>query len=479
MSPGNNAAGNAMPPGDADRRACDGRLAIIFPMNRPAVSREQFLELLVRSRLFDPASVQSFTTRHPTATARQLADALIRAGDLSRFQAACLLRGTWHGLAVGPYRLLAPLGRGGMATVYLARDSRLAEEYGDEVLIALKLLPPRMAAEDSQRLARFRREIELGSRVRHPNVVQTHGGGEADGIHYLALEFVPGKTVRQIVTQGGRLAVGEAARVFADVAAGLAHLHERGLIHRDLKPSNIIVTPAGRAKLLDLGLALVPGEPLPDDPKVVGGRGYIVGTMDYISPEQAANAVAVTPRSDLYSLGCSLYFALTGTPPFPGGTSRDKIRRQRTLEPVPLTELNPAVPPAFARLVARLMAKDAARRPASAAAVRELLLPFATFAAENTRVTLRDVLGAVDTAGVHARLWTEGGGEPDPRLAESRGEFDPGLAEDRGEPDRHAVVAIPAPLPAVSSLVNCRIAVAIAVGVVLAVLLLALFSGIW
>jgi len=466
-------------PGAAVRRCRGGRLAIIFPMNRPGVSREQFLELVVRSRLLDAATLHTFATRHPTASARRLAGALIRAGELSRFQAACLLRGTWQGLAVGPYRLLAPLGRGGMATVYLARDSRLAEEYGDEVLIALKLLPPRMAREDSQRLARFRREIELGFRVRHPNVVRTYGGGQADGVHYLALEFIPGQTVRQIVTRGGRLAVGEAARIFADVAAGLAHLHERGLIHRDLKPSNVIVTPAGRAKLLDLGLALVPGEPLPDDPKVVGGRGYIVGTMDYISPEQAANAVAVTPRSDLYSLGCSLYFALTGTPPFPGGTSRDKIRRQRTLDPVPLSELNPAVPPAFARLVAQLMAKDAAQRPASAAAARELLLPFATLAAENTRVTLRDALSAVDTAEAHARLWTEGGDEADPRPDEDVTGFDPGRTLDRRESDRHAVVAIPVPLPAVSSRVNVRVAAAIAVAVVLAVVLLALFWGIW
>src|SRR5204863_7220701 len=133
----------------------------------------------------------------------------------------------------------------------------------------------------------------------------------------------------------------------------------------------------GRVKLLDMGLSFAPGDPEPPDPAIVGGKGYIVGTMDYISPEQARNPVAVGPRSDLYSLGCSLYYALTGTPPFPGGTSKDKIRRQRTIDPAPLTDMNPAVPGKLARVVARLMAKHPTDRPASATEARDLLLPVA------------------------------------------------------------------------------------------------------
>jgi serine/threonine protein kinase len=149
------------------------------------------------------------------------------------------------------------------------------------------------------------------------------------------------------------------------------------------------------------------GEPLPDDPRIVGGKGYILGTMDYIAPEQARNATDVGPHTDLYSLGCALYFALCGTPPFPGGTSKDKIRRQRTLEPAPLSDMNPAVPRRLARVVAKLMAKSPTDRPASATAARELLLPFATPAVATPRPTIRDAVGAVDTPETYPELWTD------------------------------------------------------------------------
>src|SRR5262249_17330343 len=147
-------------------------------------------------------------TPPPVLTARGLADALIRSGDLTHYQAEKLLRGRWQGLAVGPYRILAPLGRGGMGTVYLARDSRLGEELGDDVLVALKVLPPRIAREERM-LLRFRREMEIGKRVSHPNVARTLASGEADGVNYIAMEYVPGKTLQWLVAMGGRRAVGE------------------------------------------------------------------------------------------------------------------------------------------------------------------------------------------------------------------------------------------------------------------------------
>jgi serine/threonine protein kinase len=366
-----------------------------------------FLEFAEKSRLVAPGELHSLAARMPTATARELADALVRSGDLTQYQARKLLRGLWHGLAIGPYRLLAPLGRGGMGTVYLARDVRVAEELGDHVLLALKILPPSVAREQERMVARFRREIDIGSRVDHPNVMKTLAGGEADGVHFLALEYVPGKTVRELVRDGGRLAVGEAARVFADVAAGLAHLHERGLIHRDLKPANVMVTPEGHGKLLDLGLAYAPGEPLPEDHTIVGSRKYIVGTMDYISPEQARDAIDVDERSDVYSLGCSIYFSITGTPPFPGGTSLDKIRRQRQLKPVALSELNEAVPRKFAKLVERMMAKEPGERPATATEARELLLPFATPPLNLPAQSVRDTVGVIDKPSANPDLWSD------------------------------------------------------------------------
>ena len=365
----------------------------------------EFLTTLGRSRLLDAADLTRLRSRLRPASARGFADALIRTSDLTHYQADKLLRGRWHGLVIGPYIVLAPLGRGGMGTVvYLARDRRMTEALGDTVLLALKLLPARKASAEPKVLARFRREMDLGRRVNHPNVVRAFAAGDLEDVHFLALEFVPGKTLREVVVQGGPLQVGEAARLFADVAAGLTHVHARGLIHRDVKPGNVMVRPDGRAVLLDFGLAFAPGEALPADPAIAGGRGYTVGTMDYLAPEQAKNATTVGPAADLYGLGCTLFFAITGAPPFPASDTKQKFRRHRDDPPPPL----PNVPPEFAELVHRLMAKSPVERPASAEEAREQLLQWAT--APQARGPV-DALAAADTPGLDAGLWDATPGE--------------------------------------------------------------------
>jgi serine/threonine protein kinase len=366
---------------------------------------DAFLSTVRRSRLFDPAELDRLAAKARSGSARAFADALVGGHELTHYQADKLLHGRWNGLVVGPYSILAPLGRGGMGTaVYLARDRRMTEALGDTVLLALKLLPGRKAAADPKVLARFQREMDLGRRANHPNVVRTFAAGAIDDVHYLALEFVPGKTLRQVISGTGPLAVGDAARVFADVAAGLEHLHGRGLVHRDVKPSNVMVRPDGRAVLLDLGLALAPGEPLPADPTITGGRGYIVGTTDYMAPEQARDATAVGPAADLYGLGCTLFCALAGAPPFPAEDTQQKVRRHRTEPPPPV----PAVPPEFARLVRELLAKAPADRPPSAARVRDRLLPWATAARPPASV---DVVATADAPGLDDGLWDATPGE--------------------------------------------------------------------
>ncbi len=377
-------------------------------------SPEAFLSSLRRSRLLEPTEFDRLTARRVPGSARDLADALVHAGALTHYQADKLLRGRWQGLVLGPYSVLAPLGRGGMGTVvYLARDRREAEAPGGRHLLALKLLPNRKAENEPKVLARFLREMELGRRVGHANVARTLASGEADGVHFLALDYVPGHTLRQIVLDSGPLPVGDAARVFADVAAGLAHVHDRGLVHRDVKPGNVMVQPDGGAVLLDFGLAFAPGEPLPDDPTIVGGRGYILGTADYMAPEQARDATAVGPVADLYGLGCALAFALTGAAPFPAATTKEKIKRHREDPPPPLAH----VPPRFARVVHRLMAKSPAQRPASAAEARDLLRPWATSAQVLAPV---DAVELVDAPGDDSRLWdaTPGDDIPEADLVE-------------------------------------------------------------
>jgi serine/threonine protein kinase len=337
------------------------------------VTVDDFLRTVLRSRLLDRERLQEAlrgVPRPQRGDARALADHLVRQGKLSRFQAHKLLKGTALGLLLGPYQILAPIGRGGMSTVYLARDSRGGQ------LLALKVLPPSKARKEERMLKRFQREMELSQRVSHPHLAWTYEVGEYRGAYYIAMEYIPGQTLSRLVNEQGPLPLARAARLMAEVAAGLDHAHNLGLIHRDLKPSNIQITPRDHAKVLDLGLALTHGEEV-EDPAVVGGQGYVVGSMDYIAPEQTVDAAGVDRRSDLYSLGCTLYFALAGQPPFPGGTSKEKIRRHRSDEPAALADLRPELPAAFVGLVKRLMCKDPAGRPRTAVAVMDELRAWA------------------------------------------------------------------------------------------------------
>jgi serine/threonine protein kinase len=400
---------------------------------RPELSRDGFVQILGRSRLLVPERVGEVIAARPEMSARELADALVSTGDLTHYQAEKLLEGRWQGLVLGPYQVLAPLGKGGMGTVYLARHEgqgargERQDEFSGEPtasdpsasssplapcpspLVALKVLPAKRARAEERTLLRFQREMELGRVVEHPAITRTLDAGEVGGVHYIAMEYVPGQSLRQLVGHGGPLSVPDTARVFADVIAGLAHAHAAGLIHRDLKPSNIMVTPEGHGKILDFGLALLMGEALPADPSVVGGHGYILGTMDYIAPEQSTNSTDVGPWSDLYAAGCSMYYALTGAPPFPGGTSQQKIRWHRTEDPPPVNMLNPAVPVEVARLVEKLMAKKPAERPRDAEAIRGFLLRWAgeppVPEAPAVPHTDREVLAEVDTRTLDPSLW--------------------------------------------------------------------------
>jgi serine/threonine protein kinase len=336
------------------------------------VTVDRFLRCVLRSGLLGRDELQSALRDVPKpqrSDPEALAEHLVRSGKLSRFQADKLLRGASRGLLLGHYQVLAPIGRGGMGTVYLARHQRGGQ------LLALKVLSPKRAHAEERLLARFRREMILGQLVSHPHLCRTYEVGEDHGVHYIAMEFVPGKTLSRIVNESGPLPVPRIAHLLAEVASGLAHAHGQALIHRDLKPSNIQVTPHDHAKVLDLGLALLQGER--GDVSVVGGQGYILGTMDYIAPEQTTDASRVDGRADLYSLGCVLYFALTGAPPFPGGTSKEKVQRQRHEKPRPLAELRPDLPAGFVGLVERLMSKSAADRPANAGAVEAELRAWA------------------------------------------------------------------------------------------------------
>jgi serine/threonine protein kinase len=360
---------------------------------------EEFLRHVLRSRLLARDELQAAlrgVPRDRRDDAGALADHLVRAGKLTRFQSSKLLKGASGGLIIGPFRILTPLGKGGMGTVFLVRDQRSNQ------LAALKILPPRLAREERM-LARFRREMDLSRKVAHPHLAWTFEVGEHHGVQYLAMEFVPGRTLTRLVRDEGVMHWKRAARVMAEVAAALQHAHEQGVIHRDLKPSNVMITPNDHAKVLDLGLAMTHGEVV-EDARVVGGQGYIVGSMDYIAPEQTLDAAKVDGRCDLYALGCTLYFALSGRQPFPGGTSKEKIQRHRTEQPTPISELVPGLPVGFVGLVEGLMCKDPSGRPPTA-----------------------------QLAEMELRMWATGEEEPPPDAAPGTGFDWQSLAETEAE----------------------------------------------
>jgi serine/threonine protein kinase len=257
----------------------------------------------------------------------------------------------------GRYRITHRLGSGGMADVYCAEDLQLGRK------VALKLLYRRFA-EDSDFVERFRREASSAAGLQHPNVVGVYDRGEDDGTQYIAMEYLDGRTLKDIVREEGPLEPSRAVDLVEQVLRAARFAHKRGIIHRDLKPHNVIVDDEDRAKVTDFGIALAGASDMTE-------TGSIMGTAQYLSPEQAQGQ-PVDARSDLYSVGIMLYELLTGQVPFDGDSAVAIALKQVSAEPVPPSQLNPAVTPALERAVLRALAKAPADRPADADAfIRE------------------------------------------------------------------------------------------------------------
>jgi serine/threonine protein kinase len=322
-------------------------------------SLEQFVANLAETGLVTGADIEgarALLAPDPAEDAPvRLARLLVEQGALTPYQARKVLSGRTRGFFLGGFRILKPLGEGGMGKVYLAARP------GDGRRVAVKVLPRTRALEERNALSRFRREMELSQRINHPNIARTLGVGDEDGVHYMIMEYVPGDSLYHVIKgkNGGPWRVPDTARYFLKVLDGLNAAHESGLIHRDIKASNLMVTPDGDAKILDLGLAKAMGG---QDESPLTRPNTVIGTLDYASPEQLGDAARADRRSDLYSLGCTLYFALAGRPPFEGGDVVNKIYKQRMDDPEPLERVARGVPAAFAAIVRKLMAKDPAER---------------------------------------------------------------------------------------------------------------------
>ncbi|MEK6236825.1 MAG: serine/threonine protein kinase, partial [Planctomycetales bacterium] len=272
---------------------------------------EEFIDTTVYcgigSREEIQALVDSLSAEQLAATA--LAQLLRDQGQLTEFQATQILQGHGRSLIMGSYLLLDQVGQGGMGMVFRAKHRKMRR------VVALKVLPPYDASE--QMVSRFEREIHAVSELQHPNIITAHDAGESDGVHFLAMELISGVDLSRLVEKQGPLPPLMAVNYILQAALGLEHAHQAKILHRDVKPANMLLSQDGVVKVLDLGLA----RPQNDDVQSLTGTGDIIGTASYMAPEQAMQIKDVNESSDVYSLGCTLYYLLTGAVPYRGDTS--------------------------------------------------------------------------------------------------------------------------------------------------------------
>jgi serine/threonine-protein kinase len=256
------------------------------------------------------------------------------------------------GIELAQFKVEERIGLGGMGVVFRALDTTLQRH------VALKLLSPPQSY-DSSSVKRFRNEARAAARLNHENISTVHFIGEDKGLHFIAFEFVTGSNIRDLIQRRGKMPIADTVNYVLQIAYALKHISAMGVVHRDIKPSNIIITPKGRAKLVDLGLARKDSTESQGDLTL---PGTTLGTFDYISPEQAKDPRSVDVRSDIYSLGCTLFHMLTGQPPYPEGTVLQKLLEHQASEAPDPAAINPSVPEQLSIIVRRMMNSDRNRR---------------------------------------------------------------------------------------------------------------------
>lgn len=338
--------------------------------------------LLIRSKLLPLEECQAMYTRwqqEAKDNANNLAmfaKWLVTNRYVTEYQSMLLARGHAEGFFINGYKIIDRLGRGRMAGVYKAQH-----ETGP--IVAIKVLPP-SKAKDPSLLARFQREARVAVRLKHPNVVRTFQVNETSApstgerLYYLVMEYIEGEPLDEVLQRRRQFLPGEAVRLIHQALRGLHHLHEQGLVHRDIKPANLMLAyPPGSGpqndtlratvKILDMGLARTLSDEYGADPERLEqvhltSEGIVLGTPDYMAPEQARDARGADVRADIYSLGCVLYHLLDGRPPFPDTNIISQMIRHATEAPRPLKQTNPAVPDGLQQIVSTMLAKDPAQR---------------------------------------------------------------------------------------------------------------------
>jgi len=335
------------------------------------VTSEQFIEYVQKSRLVDVAEMEKLRTQLSTRYGDSLpkdpvevAKAFEKAKLLTRWHCEKLLQGRYKGFFLGKHKLLGHLGTGGMSTVYLA------EHMGMHHQRAVKVLPKSKLGNNSY-LQRFQLEAKAIASLNHPNIVRAYDIDNEKDTHYLVMEFVDGSDLNSLVRKKGPLPYELAADYTIQAAKGLHHAHEKGLIHRDVKPANLLVNREGVIKVLDLGLALYADESLAS--VTMEHNDKVLGTADYLAPEQALNSHNIDHRADIYGLGCSLYFLLTGHAPFPTGSIAQRIAKHQSAMPEDIRKDRSDCPGELDGICVKMMQKDRRFRYADCNQVAEIL----------------------------------------------------------------------------------------------------------
>jgi serine/threonine-protein kinase len=330
-----------------------------------ALSLDQFGKALVTAGFFSADELKALWQSLPSASRPKGADewarSLVERGRLTSFQADEFLAGRGAELVLGDYVLLDRIGAGGMGQVFKAQHRRM------DRTVALKLIAPK-AVEDEAAVKRFQREVKAAARLTHPNIVAALDAREERGRHYLVMEFVDGGDLSTVVRKHGPLPIEQAIECVLQAARGLEYAHSKGVVHRDIKPANLLLDAGGTVKILDMGLARFDGGVGGEDDGLTG-TGNIMGTVDYMSPEQALDTKHADARADIYSLGCTLYSIAAGRKPFDGDTVMKKLMAHRDA-PIPsLAAARADAPPKLDAVLAKMLAKKPEERYQSMAEV--------------------------------------------------------------------------------------------------------------
>src|SRR6516165_9091925 len=304
-------------------------------------TNDELLDLVRKSGVLEEKKLDAYLGKLRAAgplpsEPSKLAGYMVRDGLLTNFQAEQLMLGKWRRFNIGKYKVLERLGAGGMGSVFLCEHKWMRRR------VAVKVLPT-ARAEDPSALERFYREARVVAALDHPNIVRAYDIDQDEKLHFLVMEYVDGSSLQEIIKKVGPMSVERAAHYMRQSALGLQHAHESaGLVHRDIKPGNILVNRSGTVKILDMGLARF----FHDEEDILTKKydENVLGTADYLAPEQALDSHGVDSRADIYSLGATFYFILSGRTPFTEGTVAQKLIWHQTRQPKRIKEVRPEVP---------------------------------------------------------------------------------------------------------------------------------------